>query len=165
MSILNATDWDAIDLTRPVLAKGVKRVTLGEIREETDSTKDGTARMSLLVPLVLAEAAVDLDGKPVAAGFVFTDRISVLVGPTASGGDLTDGQKKSAEINLRRQKQLVLAALGLPKDALQIGKTLTDMGGWAALTGRAVMASIDTRPDRNDESVIYQDVKSYSAAK
>lgn len=159
-TILNATDWDAIDLTRPVLAKGVRRVTIGEIREEIDKTKDGTDRMSLLVPLALAEPATDLDGKPVAAGFVFTDRISTLTGP-----GLTDGQKKSAEINLRRQKQLVLAALGLPKDAPSVGKTLAEMGGWAALTGRTVMASIDTRPDRNDESIVYQDVRSYSAAK
>lgn len=157
MGLLENTDWNGVSLARPVIRKGAVPAVVREIREEESPTKSGTPRTNFFVQLETTTPQLDLDGRDIAPGFRFTARIQVL-----TGSGLTDGQRKSAEINQRIVKAFMCAGLGVAKTTENVAQLVAQAGGWPALVGRPVVAMVDTEPDQDDPTTLYQRVVGFA---
>jgi len=158
MSLLDACNFDEVDLMRPVFDKQAVRVKLVEVYEEQDEKNPG--RTSLVVQHALEQEATATNGVVKTPGFAFTTNINQLV--ATNGQPLTDGQRTANRINAELMKSLLCAALGLPKDTKGLNATLAQMGGWEALNGRSVIATLSAREDRQKSGTFYQDVRGYA---
>lgn len=158
MSLLDATNYDEVQLGRPILDRQAVAVTLIEVKEEV-SDRDSN-RTDLVVVHALAQEAKDTNGNTVRPGFQFTERFGHLA---ENGAVLPEGQRTANRINSERQKMLICAGLGIPASTKGINKLLLDQGGWSALNGRTVIATVAARTDKKDASRVYQAVTGYSA--
>lgn len=133
-------DLSNVDLSRPLIDNQVKRCVTGNV---TIEEKDG--KRNLVIPLTLEEPATGTGGREIQVGFVHTDRI--LLTPT---GGLTEQMIKE------KVARFQVAALGL-KEPKPFNA--------AECSGKTVLVTFKTRPDKQDTEKLYQDVARYSAVK
>lgn len=141
MNLLENTDLTGVDISRPII-NGLVRCQIASVEPESKDGKD-----NLNVKLVTAEAATDINNKPVNPGFTHTDRI--LLTPT---GGLTD------QMIMEKLARVQCAALKQDKP----------QGPFAPLeryVGQFVNVRFAPRQDKNDPSITRQDIKSYTAVK
>lgn len=140
---------DVNNAYRRVVAKGTKRVSIVEVREkEFPAGEDGSpARCATFVPLRLEEDAKDTDGGDIKAGAVVDIAFNTSDNPNSD-----DKVATMNRISEERFRELVVAALRLPKDVKDVIGQLESAGGADALKGRVVVA--DFSPSKNGNNNI-----------
>lgn len=159
MSLLDSTDYNSVDLSRPVFDRQVLRCTITDVSEGPHRSREGVTLVT--VKHALAQTAKATNGKEYSPGFTFLNDIGIMA--ETNGTPLTDGQRTANRISTEQMKRLICAGLKVPIDTKDVGKLLIEAGGWSALNGREVLVTVAARPDKNDASRVYQDVKSYAA--
>ncbi len=145
MGLLTNSDYGTTPLQR-ILAAGIKRCELGDVRDIDRKDNDGEVGKGplskTLVNLTLSEAAKTTDGDDVQAGF-----------PTAVSINVWEGREDEARAQLR---ELALAVLGLPRNSKDdVVKAVANAGGWAALKGKALLVEFIVKKG-------FSDVKSFN---
>lgn len=136
MSLLNNKDAVNSAFTRTVAA-GCKRVSIKGIRETPGKpTDDGSPiRDTLFLDLQLEEDAKTDDGADMKAGAV----ISIGLNSCDAPGD-DEKLLRMNEISARTYRQLIIAAMRLPKGCKDAASQLEQSGGPTQLVGRVVVA-------------------------
>lgn len=140
-------DMSGVSLARPLLPKQTLRCRTGEVKLEAT---DKMGRQ-LVVPVTLEEPGKDTKGNVVNVGFVVTGRIGL--------------DAKGNRTQLMVQEQLgrfMVAALRLAQEDNLPPFKLSDL---SVYSGKELLVEFDTRPDKQDASKLYQDVKRYYAIK
>ncbi len=142
MSLLNQ-DYKGVQLER-VLAAGIKRCSLGELREmEGKADGDGNGapakgpKSKVIVNLVLEEAAKTVDGDEVRPGV-----------PVITSINEWEGREDEAKAKM---KELALAALGMDRKTKDEWlEQLAARGGWSGLKGSHVMVEFEVKKGFNN---------------
>lgn len=137
-------DLTNTDLSRPLI-KGLALCRTGELTIDEKQSKKGEMLRYLNIPLQLEEMVTSTEGKSIQPGFTVTDRI--LITPT---GGLT--QERVNE----RLARFQIAALALAKP--------TQFGAVSQYSGKLIKVKFDTRPDKMDPTMLFQDITAYSKA-
>ncbi len=126
MGMLTNSDWGTTPLQR-VLAAGIKRCQLGDVREIDRKEGDSSGPLSkTIVNLTLDEPAKTTDGDDVQAGF-----------PTAVSLNVWEGREDKARA---QHRELALAVLGLERNSKEDAvKAVAAAGGWSALKGKPLL--------------------------
>ncbi len=139
--LLNS-DYKGVQLER-VLAAGIKRCSLGDLREQEAKTGDGNGapgkgpKSKVIVNLILEEAASTVDGDPVNAGV-----------PIITSINEWEGREDEAKAKM---KELALAALGMDRKTRDEWlPALEARGGWSGLKGAHVMCEFEVRKGFNN---------------
>lgn len=134
-------DLSAVDLTRPIIDNQVVLCRTGDVKVEVNDR----GQKRLVIPLMLEEPSVAVNGKPVNVGFQVTH--SILVTPT--------GKLTQERINEELAK-FQMAVLKLDKP--------TSFGQTGQYSNQLVKAKFASRADRDDKTKLYQDVKAFLKA-
>lgn len=135
MGLLNSKDWG--DAMRRTVAKGTKRCTIKEVRDQAGKpTEDGKpVKDTTFISLQLVEPAKTTDGDEIAPGAVIDIGLQTC---SDTGGD-----EKLATMNRLSQerfRQLIVAAFKLPANSKEGPTVLEKNGGASSLVGRQVIA-------------------------
>ncbi len=143
MSLLTNTDYKGVQLER-VLAAGIKRCSLGDLREQAakaDGDGNGAPgkgpKSKVIVNLILEESAVTVDGDPINAGVPIVGSINEW-----------EGREDEAKAKM---KELALAALGMDRKTKDEWlEQLAARGGWSGLKGSHVLVEFSVKGGFNN---------------
>ncbi len=143
MGMLTNTDYGVTPLQR-ILAPGIKRCQLGDIREVTRKEGDTKGpKCKTLISLILEEPATTTDKDTVAAGFPVTVTINEW-----------DGRESEAAPEYR---ELALAVLGKERSSKDdVLAAVAAAGGYTALKGRSILVEFTV------SKTGFQEVKNYN---
>jgi hypothetical protein len=130
MGLLTNSDWGTTPLQR-TLAAGIKRVSLGDVRELQRKEGDNKGpKCKNLINLTLEEPAQTTEGETVAAGFPFVVTINEWEG--------RDEEKSRAQ-----QREFALAVLGKERNSKEDAvAAVVAAGGFSALKGRHLLVEV-----------------------
>lgn len=138
-------DLSTVDLSYPLLPKQTLRCLTGEVTCVEVQNGDQKVR-KLRIPLTLEEPGRDTKGNVVDVGFRV--RVELLMTPV---GKMTQEQ-------CNRGVAEFIAAMDRTKRAGNLGQP-------SRFSGKPVLVTFDTRNDKKDLNVQYQDVKRWMAVK
>lgn len=140
---VDTDDISNAEITEPRFDKIRILCIIGEVVKETREYQ-GQKFANLIVPLTTEEPATATDGRTVQPGYKIRGAIP-----------LTATDKLTQEFINEMKAKFQVAALGLTKQEANLG----DLSRYA---GRKVVAYCVVRPDKNDPTKTYQDVRGFN---